>query len=79
MTRRVISILALLIAWGCFALILQTLLDRENVRCQQFKDLATECFAPFGAVMGGVAILFVLSTLTLTVLALRPHSASDRN
>jgi hypothetical protein len=77
--RKIVSVLALLTAWASFGLVVQTLLSREQERCQRFGDLSAECFAPFAQVFVAISILFLLATLTLAVFAMRPFPRSGSN
>jgi len=69
---------ALVVAWSSYGLVMLSLADQEASSCHQFADLAAECFAPFGLFYGGVSLLFALATLTLAALSARPFIRSDR-
>ena len=74
MKRRIGVLVALLITWLCYGLVIVTMADREAGRCHDFGDLAAECSAPFMRLFGAVSIVFLVATLALAYFAMRPPS-----
>jgi hypothetical protein len=70
--RRFWAVVALLIAWGCFGVVLSSAFDLMRERCQQFGNLSAECFAPYVLMMSAFGLIFLLATTALAILAMRP-------
>ena len=77
MKRRLAVLLALLVTWSCYGLVVLTMADREAGRCHEYGDLAAECSAPFVLFFAGISLLFVCATLALGFFAIRWPSNPD--
>jgi hypothetical protein len=79
MRRRIATVIARLMTWICYGLVIVTLADHEAVRCYDFGNLAAECTAPLLRFFAGISALFLIATLSLAVLALRSTSSGKSN
>ncbi len=79
MKRRILVLIALLVTWACYGLVMLEMAAREASRCHQFGDLVAECFSPFARVFSGISLVFLLSTIALAFFGLRFPSNPDKD
>ena len=65
MMRRIVILVALLSAWGCYGLVMLALADQEAMRCHDLGAAARACTAPFVRFYGLVSLIYLVATLVL--------------